>query len=442
MIKQTCSILLCCYFALVSLNTQAQDDITYIRLLGELKYYITEKKFSLAYQTSLKNSRYLGEPDFDYLLGVAALNSQLSAPAVFAFERVVESTPAWYEARLYLIKSYLAANNLPAAHSQSLALINNRSTPENIKNSATLLLANAQFKQHSPEQVYKQSIQLAYGNDNNVNAGTSEDTILIPNLGRFLLSPESKSTDDNYVKLSYKGHYVKPLDDENTLTFGVATDWYQFNELSQYDRVNTTLSGRFQQQVNKDTRWYVQANVAPLFLDGDHYRTESSIMGGTAYSFDKQLSLFSSLSLGVMNNTFDEKLDNTFISLNLGASYTSKKWFQNVGASYKSEYADIDEGDFNSRNITSIYYQANMLLAKRWQFLTQAGYQWINYQADHPLFLQPRNDELLIFSGSLKYLINKDLALELAVSYQDKSSDIKLFQYDRLDANLSATYLF
>lgn len=165
-------------------------------------------------------------------------------------------------------------------------------------------------------------------------------------------------------------------------------------------------------------------------------------MGGTAYSFDKQLSLFSSLSLGVMNNTFDEKLDNTFISLNLGASYTSKKWFQNLGASYKSEYADIDEGDFNSRNITSIYYQANMLLAKRWQFLTQAGYQWINYQADHPLFLQPRNDELLIFSGSLKYLINKDLALELAVSYQDKSSDIKLFQYDRLDANLSATYLF
>jgi hypothetical protein len=442
MIKQTCSILFCCYLALISLNTKAQDDITYIKVLGELKYYLTKQEFSLAYNTSLKYSRYLGEPDFDYLLGVAALNSGLSAPAVFAFERVVESSPSWYEARLYLIKAYLAANNLPAAHSQSLVLINSSSTPEDIKRNAKLLLGITQHKQHSPEQTYKQSIQLAYGSDNNVNAGTSEDTILIPNLGSFLLSSDSKSTDDNYLKLSYKGHYIKSLDEQNSLSFGIASDWYKFHQLSQYDRVNTNLSGRYQHQLNNNTRLYMQANLAPLFLDGDHYRVESSIMGGASYNLNKRLSLFSGLSLGVLNNAFDDKLDNSFVSLNLGANYASNTWFQSIGANYKTEHADIDEGEFNSRNITSLYYQANMLVARRWQLLTQAGYQWIDYQAQHPLFLQPRNDELLILSSSLKYLINKDFALQLEVNFQDKSSDITLFEYDRLDANLSAIYSF
>ncbi|WP_372862345.1 hypothetical protein [Pseudoalteromonas sp.] len=442
MIKQAYSILLCCYFALVSINTIAQDDTTYIKLIGKLKHDITEQEFSSAYQTSLENSQYLGEPDFDYLLGVAALNSGLSAPAVFAFERVVESMPTWYEARLYLAKAYLAANNLPAASSQSLVLINNAATPENIKNNAQLLLVASQPKQLSAKQTYKQSIQVAYGNDNNVNAGTSEDTILIPNLGSFLLSPESKSTEDDYVKLSYKGHYAKPLDEQNSLSFGIVTDWYKFHQLSQYDRVNTNFSGRYQHQFNNNTRLYTQANIAPLFLDGEHYRTESSIMGGASYNLDKRLSLFSGLSLGIMNNAFDEKLDHSFVSLNLGANYTSSTWFQSVGAYYKTENADINEGKYNSRNISSIYYQSNTLLARRWQLLTQAGYQWIDYQAQHPLFLQPRNDNLLMLSGSLKYLVNKDLALQLEVNFQDKSSDIMLFEYDRLDANLSATYSF
>ena len=103
---------------------------------------------------------------------------------------------------------------------------------------------------------------------------------------------------------------------------------------------------------------------------------------------------------------------------------------------------NITEGEFNSRNITSLYYQVNTQLAQHWQLLSLAGYQWINYKDDHPLFLQERADNLFMFSTSVRYLVNRDLAIQLAANYQDKSSNISLFEYDRLDINLSASYSF
>lgn len=426
---------------MLSLSTKAQENIAYVKLLGELKYLISEQKYSEAYQNAQKNYKYLGEPDFDYLLGVSALNLDLSAPAVFAFERVVESKPQWHEARLYLVRSYIAANNLPAANSQALALINTTPLPIRINTAAQNLLEAAQRKQRLAERSYDQRIEIAYGVDGNVNAGTSEDTILIPNVGEFLLSPESKSTDDKYVKLNYAGNYSHPIDQRSLISLAINTNWYKFDELSEYDRVDTNFLGRYQQQLD-NLRWYVQAGVTPLFLDGDLYRTEASITGGTTLQINKQLSFFSMLSTGVTNNVFDDKLDNSFYTIAAGASFMSKRWYQSVNANFKNESANIKEGEFNAREVSGIYYQVTTLLANQWQLSAQTGYQWISYNDEHPLFLQERNDNLLILSSSLKYLVDKSIALQLTLNYQDKKSDISLFEYDRFDTNLSASYSF
>ena len=236
--------------------------------------------------------------------------------------------------------------------------------------------------------------------------------------------------------------YYHPIDQRSSFALGVNTDWYKFNELSEYDRINTNISGRYQQKINDNTLWYLQAGITPLLLDGELYRTETSLTSGASYQFDKQLSVFGALSIGLMNNTFDEKLDNSFYTLNIGASYLSQKWYQSVSANFKNESANIDEGEFNARSISGIYYQINALLSQQWQVSAQTGYQWIEYQDEHPLFLQERSDNLLILSSSLRYLVNKSLALQLALNYQDKTSDISLFEYDRFDTNISASYSF
>ncbi|WP_165724827.1 surface lipoprotein assembly modifier [Pseudoalteromonas sp. SA25] len=441
MIKQLLRNLLCSYLALISFSSLAQINDEYDNLLIELQKLVFEKKYTQAYEKSNSEFQYLGEPVYDFLLGVSALKTGNAAPAVFAFERVVENNPRWYEARLYLVRAYLTVNNLPAADTQALILINSPNTPNNIKFSAQSLLDTTTLKKQEAGRSYKQNIELALGVDGNVNAGTAENTIIIPNIGEFLLSPESKSTQDNYARLNYRGKYSHPIDQKSLITLSVNTGWYKFAELSQYDRINTHISAAYQYKQN-DISWFAQVSTTPLMLDGDLYRTESALTAGASYKLNTQVNLFSSATAGVLNNKFDEKLDNSFYAINAGASYATRNWFQSLSINAKNEEADITEGEFNSRNITSLYYQVNTQPAQHWQLLSLAGYQWINYKDDHPLFLQERADNLFMFSTSVRYLVNRDLAIQLAANYQDKSSNISLFEYDRLDINLSASYSF
>ncbi|HDZ33967.1 MAG TPA: DUF560 domain-containing protein [Pseudoalteromonas sp.] len=441
MIKQVLRNLLCSCLAVMSFNSLAQSNDEYNKLLIELQKLVSEKKYTQAYQKSNSEYQYLGEPVYDFLLGISALKTGHPAPAVFAFERVVENNPRWYQARLYLVRAYLTVNNLPAADTQALILINSPNTPNNIKSSAQSLLDTTTLKKQEARRSYKQNIELALGVDGNVNAGTAEDTIIIPNIGEFLLSPESKSTQDNYARLNYRGKYSHPIDQKSLITLSVNTGWYKFAELSQYDRINAHINAAYQYKQN-DISWFAQVSTTPLLLDGDLYRTESALTAGANYKLNKQVNLFSSATAGVLNNRFDEKLDNSFYALNAGASYATNQWFQSLSVNAKNEKADITEGEFNSRNITSLYYQANTQLAQHWQLLSLAGYQWINYKEDHPLFLQERADNLFMLSTTVRYLVNRDLAIQLAANYQDKSSNISLFEYDRLDINLSASYSF
>lgn len=441
MIKQALAHLLCGFLTVVSVSALAKNDESYAKLLTELQQLISDHKFQQAYKISHIENQYLGEPAFDFLLGISALKTNQPATAVFAFERVVEASPQWYEARLHLVRAYLMVKNLPAADTQALILINAANTPKNIKTSAQSLLDAAIVEQQRAGRSYTQNIQLAFGVDDNVNAGTAEDTIIIPNLGEFLLSPDSKSTDDNYMQLNYRGSYSHPLDQQSLLTLSVNTAWYKFEALEQYDRVNTHINAAYKHKQDK-LSWYVQAGVTPLILDGELYRTESSLVTGADFKLSKKSRLFGAVSFGVMNNKLDEKLDNTFIALNAGTSYVSQRWFQSVSINIKTENADVPAGKSNSRNILGMYYQANSQLAEHWQLLTLAGYQWIDYQDEHPLFLKDREDNLLMLTSTIRYLINDDLAIQLAANYQDKTSNISLFEYDRLDINLSVSYSF
>jgi hypothetical protein len=440
MIKYALLYLLCSCLAVYSSNPLAQTNKNYENVLSELKQLIANNEFDLAYELSSNKFEYLGEPAFDFLLGIAALKTNQPDPAVFAFERVVNSTPRWYEARLHLIRAYIAINNLPAANSQMKILINFSETPLDVKNKAKELVENTVIEQGS-NHLLTHNVGVALGFDGNVNAGTAEDTIVIPQLGEFLLSQDSKSNDDSYLLVKYNGLYSYALNKNSNVSFNVNNDWYTFSKLNQYDRLNTQLNARYQYKHN-NLVMFAKTGITPLVLDGDLYRTESAFTVGANYKPQKHYTLFSALTVGQLNNLVDEKLDNSFYSLTAGGSYISGAWFHSVSVNAKSENADLASGEFNSRDYTSVYYQANTQLASQWQLLSLVGYQSINYQAEHPLFLQQRDDNLLMLSSSIRHLVNNDLAVTLAANYQDKTSNIPLFEYDRLDINLSVNYAF
>jgi len=441
MIKPILKLLLFTYLAALSFGSIAQNINSYSKLLIDIQKLVSEKKYREAYQLSQKQNQFLGEPTYDFLLGIAALKLNHTAEAVFAFERTIENNPKWYEARLFLARAYMAVENFPAAQKQALILINSSRVSSTIKSSAQALLDRAGLQSKRAGDFYSQQLDFALGFDGNVNAGTTEDTIIIPEIGEFLLSSESKSSNDSYAKLNYSGKYSYSINQQSAVVVNANVGWYKFAELSQYDRVNAYLSAAYNYEIGY-VNWYVRAATIPLMLDSELYRKESVIALGADFELADNITLFATLSGGTLNNRFDDKLDNTFYSINTGINYSTLHWFNRFSVSAKNEDADQTQGKFNSRQSTSVYYQASTQLAQHWQLLTLAGYQWVNYQEDHPLFLQERADNLLMLSATVRYLVNRDFTLQLTTNYQDKSSNITLFEYDRLDINLSASYSF
>ena len=58
MIKHAIFILLLGYLSFASLNAKAQNNISYVKLLGELQYLISQKQFDEAYKSSQKHYKY------------------------------------------------------------------------------------------------------------------------------------------------------------------------------------------------------------------------------------------------------------------------------------------------------------------------------------------------------------------------------------------------
>ena len=440
MIKQVLSYSLFGCLALFSLSSFGQET-DYQKLLTQLKQLVTEKEYKKAYEQSNEQLQYLGEVEFDYLLGISALKTNQNDSAVFAFERVIETNPYWHDARLYLVSAYLMVDNFSAAKTHALMLTNSSATPVNIKASAQSLLDIIAYKKRLAGRTYDQNIVWGIGVDNNVNAGTEQDTIIIPNFGEILLSSDSQSTKDNYTQLKYRGVYTHPLNQKNSVILSINAGLYKFQELDQYDRSNAQINANYKHQEDNIT-WHVGGALAPLILDGDLYRTETSLTTGADVKLSKKNKIFGSVTYGKTNNKFVEELNNSFFTFNVGTNYVSENWYQSLSLNYKDEDSEITSGEFNARTVLGLYYQANTQLTKNINLSAVAGHQWIKHQAEHPLFLQDRKDNLLMLSSTLGYSVNRNFAIQLSANYQEKTSNIMLFEYDRSDINLNFTYSF
>jgi hypothetical protein len=174
--------------------------------LDKLKKEISESAFDSAWLTAEKlKDEYLGEPAFDFLYGVTALANNQAEYAVFAFERVTANKPEWLDAQYLLAKANYKIANYQSALDISQQLLNNPKTTAKLKQSANTLLDLSQSKLDKQSFYVSQRVSLSLGYDSNINSGTTEDNIFIPSTGdTFLLSEESKESNDNYGSLSYQ----------------------------------------------------------------------------------------------------------------------------------------------------------------------------------------------------------------------------------------------
>lgn len=134
-----------------------------------------------------------GDPRFDYLLGIAALDAGHVTRAIFALERVVEARPDDRLARAELGRAYLAAGETDRAREQLAIARGGDAPPEAV---AAIDRVLGIMEQVVPRRAARFSgyLELGAGYDSNVNSATNQGEFAIPAFGGifFQTTPESR----------------------------------------------------------------------------------------------------------------------------------------------------------------------------------------------------------------------------------------------------------
>ena len=146
----------------------------------EMDSLITAGSFQQAFDLGVANlEEWEGDPEFDFLYGFAALESDNPNESVFALERVVtvsEDSVLRGRARLELARAYFVTNNLTASENlfnQVLA----SNPPTNVQQNIEAFLQLIETRRDARDATFSFTLSSDIGDDDNINSATSNGLI-------------------------------------------------------------------------------------------------------------------------------------------------------------------------------------------------------------------------------------------------------------------------
>ena len=212
--------------------------------LSRAQAFLREGKSEEAWRLlSPLERQHAGQPDFDYLLAVAALESGRPNLATFILERVVVVNPGHVAARLELARAFFALGDFERAE-REFQLVLRSDPPPGIR----ALVSQYQEKMRAPIAVsgpgagFSGYVEAALGHDTNANAATAQASLLVPSLGTELLfDPAFVRDGDDFASLAAGVEYARALGGNLTAVAGADLQMRSYAELDTLDSRTTDL---------------------------------------------------------------------------------------------------------------------------------------------------------------------------------------------------------
>lgn len=143
--------------------------------------------------------KYSGNVQFDYTLGVSALDSGKSDRATLAFERVLAVNPNFAGARLDMARAYFQLGDAERAKTEFLA-VRELNPPGDAAVVIARYLEAIEQIERAKKRTLRAYVEMTIGHDNNVNNSGTQGQINVPALGGlpFTLSPSNLKRSDSF----------------------------------------------------------------------------------------------------------------------------------------------------------------------------------------------------------------------------------------------------
>jgi len=426
-------------FIIISPTLLAASAIDKIELYKRANKLLAENKMqALLNYLSPHELQFAGDIQYDYLLGIALLDTKNASLAIQVLQRVIDVSPNYAGARMGLARSYFDVGDFERAK-YHFEILKSLPPPQNIAEviNQYLISIDRYSKQYTPH--LSAWLEGSLGYDTNANGSTEDDFFL-----GFKLNEKNVESNSPFTSVLIGAQYSHPIN----------TNWNFSSAINLSHRVNSDAHfvdlSRYQINGQLDRKFsfgYIYGKMTATQISIENHLNQRIFQGNLGIN----IKLYDSYSLNM--NTLYAKLrfedslnvrdvDSTIFSL---AFIKDFKNFNQLGINFSYGEDDaIEVASPYSNSQSSIQLFSRFVLGKKSLLKFNILASDIEYEDDYQFFGLVRDDRKYVVSTSYTLLdfISKNWQLSASIDWVKHESNIELYQYDRVQTALSIRKTF
>jgi tetratricopeptide (TPR) repeat protein len=383
-----------------------------------------------------------GDPEYDYLLGIAALDAGDPERAIFALERVLAVQPENLQARAEIARAYMATGEREAAKREFEA-VRARQVPADVRATIERFLSAIAAAERTRVDKY---LEVAFGYDTNVNSATGMSTIAIPFFGgaNFALDPSLTEQDDRFLSLAAGVSFTRKLGLAWSIVGGFGGNLRQNLSEGQFntDNLDASLGVRYSRGLNAIT---LGAQGQTFAVDSDTYRTSSGVVAQWQHSFDErtQATLYGQHTALRYDTQPVRDADRSVVGFAFAKAFSGEYAPAMFASVYGGEEKELNElFPHLGHELVGVRLGGQWRLGGPWSAFGSVSHEQREYGGTEPLFLVPREDEQTDASVGLSFRWRSGMTLRLQVSHTENSSNVALNDFERTVVSTAVRFNF
>jgi outer membrane protein len=405
----------------------------YDSVLNEAQALIDKYKFEAAYNLlePLEDKR-AGDIDYDYLFGIAGVESGHPTRGAFALERVLAINPNHKDARAEMAKAHFILGEKEAAKAEFNNVLNLK-PDEKTKQEVDKFLSAIE-KLEGTRTTYGAFIEFGLGYDSNVSSAPGIKSFTVPALGglRLDLPRESREQADNFMQMAGGLSFRLPINNRLSAFGGVSGNQRINGSETAFDNSTLDFNVGMQLQLDKSSL-SVGLQDAHFDLNGKSFRHAYGATAQWAYNINayNQAGIYGQYSrLDFANDNND--VDRYVLGVN-GAHVFQGDLKPILFASIYGgkEKARRTGFDYLSQDIVGLRAGGQLTFNQQWQLFSNVSYENRHNDGKDPDFLKVRKDNQFDASLGAIFTPIRDFTIRPAISYTNSDSNIESYGYDR-----------
>lgn len=434
--RRHCRTIACgCLLAASHTVFAASADLNAV--ITEAQTHLQNGEPAKAYDLLLaRESDFSGQQDYDYLLGIAALDSGEPGESIFSLQRVITRSPDFAGARMDLARAYFEIGDNELARKEFNQVLT-ENPPANVTAAANQYLEAIDVRARTYQSDIQYSFDFGFGYDSNSPAATADDVFL-----NFTLSPNNLEQSSAFVNTAFGTVYNKPITAESQILLSARLDHRSNPSTHFVDASNADIGAAY--TFNRGNHnLSLSANKIFSWLDREQQKDDTGI--SVAYT----LKLSDGWSLMTFARASEVRFEEAALQvqdvdrLSYGVSLTQT--FTSALMSLTVTGGDDDADQTGSPFSTDT---VGVSLANTWfrpsgtSYFVQASATKTEY--DEQFFGLDREDDVLALALGATWpkFPADDWSTTFKLSFSEKESDVSLYEFDRYEAGFTLQKLF